>query len=730
MSGTRVLVVDDNRDMVDGIAMLLGELSMDVQVAYSAEQALTLMEASEFGLVLSDIKMPGMSGLDLLRDVRARWPLTKVVLLTAHGTVDSAVDAMRTGACDYLTKPFDNDELLRVVSRAVAAGVASGGFDVATVVGEVAAAVTADDLLPGLKAVLGVLLNATGADDGEIFLCEPDGKDPLLCVWAGPHGAALAERPRFAVNVGYPGIVAATGRPLAMKGGLAEDPRYLRRAVTDAGIRSLAAAPLPDTHGVLGSIHLMSRRDDFPVEHVLDLLERAAVPLSTAIRAGLAALRQSVDVMCGANEVASVEQPLRVLLESMRRFAGAHQGTLAVVDPDTGIPTAVVSTGSVSLMCRQAEQGAWTTCPSVVAAHGFVGDPGRRGWPECCRRGLPSRAASPCCLPMIASGRLYGIAVLDFGRAGTEHATGRLVPLLTMAQQAAIRLKAQSSGFVLDERQSGDAAEISAVAQPELELRCLGPFTVCQRGQAISAEAFTRSKAIALLKLLALRAGAPLSRDVLIEHLWPDVDPHQGANRLHGVVHALRSVIEPYRAERQWLYVKNRGEVYYLDLSTPLSIDLVRYRRLLNQGLRARREDGAQAIARLEEAVALYAGDLFEDDPFAEWCESERRELRECQVSALERLAQLHSAVGAGEASLVCLRRALRLSPFREDLLFAKLELLVRLARPSEALAACERYRRLLATDADAAPSAELQSLERRILASARGAPRVARAAT
>lgn len=730
MSGTKVLVIDDNRDLVDGIAMLLGELSMEVQVAYSAEQALSLMEATEFGLVLSDIKMPGMSGLDLLRNIRARWPLTKVVLLTAYGTVDSAVDAMRTGACDYLTKPFDNDELLRVVSRAVSAGVASGGFDVATVVGEVAAAVSTDDLLPGLKSVLGVLLSATGADDGEIFLCEPDGKDPLLCVWAGPHGAALAERPRFAVNVGYPGIVAATGKPLAMKGGLADDPRYLRRAVTDAGIRSLVAVPLPNTRGVLGSIHLMSRRDDFPVEQVLDLLERAAVPLSSAIRAGLATLRQSVDVTCGAIGPGSAGQPLRLLLESMRRFAGAHHGTLAVVDPETGFPKTVVSTGPVSLMCRQAEQGAWTTCPSVVAAHGFVGDPGRRRWPECCRRGLPSRAASPCCLPMIAGGRLYGIAVLDFGRAGAEHATGRLVPLLTMAQQAAIRLRGQSSGFVLDERQSGGVTESSTVAQPELDLRCLGPFAVYQRGQAISAEAFTRSKAIALLKLLALKAGAPVSRDLLIEYLWPEVDPNQGANRLHGVVHALRSVIEPHRAERQWLYVKNHGELYHLDVSTPISIDVIRYRRLLEQSHRCSREHGTGAVGLLEEAVALYAGDLFEDDPFAEWCEAERLELRECQVGALELLARLHATAGDREAALGCLRRALRLSPFREDLLLAKLELLVRLARPSDALVAYDRYRLLLATDVDAAPSAELQSLHRKLLASTRGARRVTRVAT
>ncbi|MBK7586356.1 MAG: response regulator [Myxococcales bacterium] len=714
MNCMRVLVVDDNRDMVDGIAMLLEEIQLEVQVAYSAEQALALMEVSEFGLVLSDIRMPGMSGVELLKSVRGRWPMTKVVLLTAYGSVDSAVDAMRTGACDYLTKPFDNDELVGVVSRAITAGVPAGGFDVSAVVGEVAAAISADHLLPGLRAVLQVLLNATGADDGEIFLCEPDGGDPLLCVWAGPHGAALAERPRFAVNVGYPGIVAATGRPLVMRGGLADDPRYLRRAVVDAGIRSLAAVPLPDARGVLGSLHLMSRRDDFPVEHVLDLLERAALPLSTAIRAGLAALRQSVDSMCRGLEEGAPGQPQRVLLESMRQFAGAHHGSLAIIDPTTGSPSAVVSTGPVSLICKQAEAGAWAGCPSVSAAHGFVGDPGRRSWPECCRRSLPSRTASPCCLPMITNGRLYGIAVLDFGREGPANATGRLVPLLTMAQQAAVRLEAHHAGFLLDERPSGDIPPTFANLCPELELRCFGPFSVHQRGQEISAAAFTRNKAIVLLKLLALKAGAPSSRDVLIEQLWPDVDPHQGANRLHGVVHALRSVIEPHRKERQWLYVRNRGEVYYLDMNTPISIDVFRYKQLLDRSMRS---PGAADIelALLEEAVALYGGDLFEDDPFAEWCEVERQELKERQVNALARLAQLHSAAGADERALDCLRRATRLSPFREELVFTKLELLSRVSGPAEALAAYDDFRRALETELDATPSEQLLVLRRRL---------------
>lgn len=718
MNQARVLVVDDNRDMASGIAMLLREAELDVQVAHSAKGALATMEGREFELVLSDVRMPEVDGLGLLATIRSRWPLTKVVLLTAYGTVDSAVDAMRTGACDYLTKPCDNGELVRIVRRAIRQGRTSGGFDVAAVVGDVAAAASAGDLLAGLRSSLGVLVQATGADDGEIFLCEPEGRDPILCVWAGPDGEPLVARTRFEMGLGIPGIVAETGRPLCVKGGLADDARYLRRAVVDAGMRSLVAVPLPGSPEVLGSIHLLSRRDDFPVEQVLDLLDRAAVPIASAVSAKLAALRQSVDASSG--EVDDPSRQVRGLLDAMRHTAGAQYGSLALLDPATGRPNQVVSTGSASLVCKHVEGGDWSTCPSLMAAHGFIAGPGRRKWPAACRRGLPRRAASPCCLPLLARGRLYGLVVLDFGREGTDHAIGRLVPLLSMTQQLAIRLQSLRAGFAVSPAPAVEVSSGPDLAPPELELRCLGPFAVLQRGRPIAADAFTRSKALVLLKLLALKEGAPINRDVLIEHIWPEVDPRRGANRLHGLVHDLRSVIEPRWTEREWLYVHNRGELYHLDVDAPIDIDVTRFRRLASQGMRGSERN---AIALLEQAIELYRGDLFEDDPFAEWCRAEREELHDIYVLALEHLAQLYTQQGHEEESLTCLRRASRASPFRDDLILAEMVLLVRLGRAHEAVVTYDEYQRRLAADLDAEPPAELRAHYLRLLKLIRKAP-------
>ncbi len=711
MTETRVLVVDDNRDMADGIAMLLGELPLSVEVAYSAGEALTELQHHEYALVLSDIRMPYMNGVELLAEIRQRWPRTRVVLITAFGSIDSAVEAMKEGASDYLTKPFDNAALIEVVERNLAAAKTDDEFDVPAVVAAVAARLSPDDLFGSLTDALETLRGAAGADDCELFLTEPDGKDVLLSVWVGLDGEALIERTRFEPGSGYPGIVTATGASLFKQGDLADDPRYLRHRVLGAGIKSYACAPLSEPRGSFGSIHMLSRRADFPAHRAVELLEQAAVPIASAVRAGLSALRQSIDEACAPHEAGSPAQ-LRELLECIRKGADASYGSIALVDPETGLPSRVVSSGPATLLCAHAEAGAWAECPSVLDGHGFAADRGRRAWPVPCRRGVPRRVVSPCCLPLMENGRFHGLVTLDLGRKGETNASAGLVPLLVMSQQAAIHLASNHPGLKLDPKSDGLVA--SGPPAPELELRCLGPFEVVQRGTLVAAEQFPRSKALGLLKLLALKAGTPLSKDFLIDQLWPDADPTSGANRLHGVVHALRSVIEPHRAERNWTYVRNRGELYYLDLEAPLEIDLLRYRKLSSQGMRAIHDPTPEAVDALERAVALYRGELFGDEPYAEWCELERRELAEQQVTLLERLAGVHAERGNGERALELMRRAVRVAPYREDLLIALLDLLVHLGRPGEARTQYDEFRKILERELGAQPSRELEEFQRR----------------
>jgi DNA-binding NtrC family response regulator len=115
----RILIVDDEARMASVIAMALGRAGYDCETCASGDAALAALDAGGVDVVVTDWKMPEMDGMELLRRLHARRAELPVILLTAHGTVPSAVAAMREGAFDYVTKPYDNDELRGVVARAL-----------------------------------------------------------------------------------------------------------------------------------------------------------------------------------------------------------------------------------------------------------------------------------------------------------------------------------------------------------------------------------------------------------------------------------------------------------------------------------------------------------------------------------------------------------------------------------------------------------------------------------
>ena len=116
-----ILVVDDEESLRTVLHSQLTRLGHEVVLAADGEAALAAIRSRDFALVVTDVKMPRLSGLDLLRVVRSERPDTPVVLLTAHGSIETAVEAMKHGAFDFLTKPFDRDELRTLVEKAMRA---------------------------------------------------------------------------------------------------------------------------------------------------------------------------------------------------------------------------------------------------------------------------------------------------------------------------------------------------------------------------------------------------------------------------------------------------------------------------------------------------------------------------------------------------------------------------------------------------------------------------------
>ncbi|NOY53467.1 MAG: sigma-54-dependent Fis family transcriptional regulator [Deltaproteobacteria bacterium] len=119
MNQVKILIVDDDPNILEVLAMRLESQGFEPTKAVSGDEALALLEAARFDLILTDLRMAGMDGIDLTEEVRRRNAEVPVILLTAHGSIPNAVEAMQKGAFSYLTKPFDDRELLIHIERAL-----------------------------------------------------------------------------------------------------------------------------------------------------------------------------------------------------------------------------------------------------------------------------------------------------------------------------------------------------------------------------------------------------------------------------------------------------------------------------------------------------------------------------------------------------------------------------------------------------------------------------------
>jgi two-component system NtrC family response regulator len=115
-----ILVVDDEKNYLLVLSAILEEEGYEVLTAQGGHEALEIQKSSDLDLILTDMKMPAMDGIELLENIKALDPDLPVIMMTAHGTIDKAVEAMQKGAYSYILKPFDNERLTIYVKKAVA----------------------------------------------------------------------------------------------------------------------------------------------------------------------------------------------------------------------------------------------------------------------------------------------------------------------------------------------------------------------------------------------------------------------------------------------------------------------------------------------------------------------------------------------------------------------------------------------------------------------------------
>jgi DNA-binding response OmpR family regulator len=118
MSRLRVLLVDDERDFVTTLAERLQIRDIETIVAFDGEQALQIVEAENPAVVVLDVMMPGLGGLDVMKLVKNKHPQTQIILLTGHGSISDGIKGMRMGAFDYIMKPVQIEELIKKMNEA------------------------------------------------------------------------------------------------------------------------------------------------------------------------------------------------------------------------------------------------------------------------------------------------------------------------------------------------------------------------------------------------------------------------------------------------------------------------------------------------------------------------------------------------------------------------------------------------------------------------------------
>ena len=114
----KLLLVDDEKDFIESLAERLQLRDFDVKSALNGDDAIKLVSENEFDVIILDVKMPGKSGIETLKEIKKLNQLSQVIMLTGHATVESAIQGMKLGAYDYIMKPTVTEDLITLINKA------------------------------------------------------------------------------------------------------------------------------------------------------------------------------------------------------------------------------------------------------------------------------------------------------------------------------------------------------------------------------------------------------------------------------------------------------------------------------------------------------------------------------------------------------------------------------------------------------------------------------------
>ena len=286
MADERILVVDDDPNIREACVEYLKMNKYNVDESKSGEECLQLLKQDNYQIILTDLMMPGIDGIGVLKEVKKEYPQSDVIIMTAYGTIENAVEAMKLGAYDYITKPFAIDELGLLIKRCLEKQRLAREVDeLKEVVNlyEVSKAISSlMDLDQLLSRIIKLATDTLGADGGSIMLFDKEtGK--LIVKAASGRREDMVMGKKLDIGERVAGYAAQKSEIVKIDGSIKDDPRFCNLEQFD-GIHSGITIPLLRKDKLFGiiNVHRTEKKELFTKKDI-DLLSIFAAQSAIAI---------------------------------------------------------------------------------------------------------------------------------------------------------------------------------------------------------------------------------------------------------------------------------------------------------------------------------------------------------------------------------------------------------------------------------------------------------------